>query len=80
MSGATYRIETEYDPHVGMWFSKIRRLTDDMPMDSTFGNTASESQQKAREWVRRETADRDERHTVYVDDFGQDAEAHSVKA
>jgi hypothetical protein len=81
VSGATYRIDTEWDAHVGVWFSRITRLSDDQIMDSVFGNIKSECQQRAREWVMRETRSHDDRTSVYVGDDGQDAEApHSVKA
>ena len=80
MSDATYRIDTEWDGHVAIWFSRITRLSDDQIMDSVFGNTKAQAQQSAREWVMRESRSHDERSTVYVNDEGVDAvPGHSVK-
>ena len=88
MSGATYRITIDYDAvgpdghglSIGPWFATITRLSDDMPMQCVYGPSKSTAENAAREWVANETARREATYTVYVDDFGQDAEAHSVKA
>ena len=82
MSGATYRIEIEHIPgELFPYYGRVLRLSDEigMPAYTKHGDDPELVEEACRGWIAMQNHKQDTR-TVYVDDFGQDAEAHSVKA
>lgn len=76
MPDATHRIELRIDPHNESfpYDAAVYRLSDEMLRTITYGATRDEALGKARTWIARDTAPKDEPGTVYTDDDGDDAE------
>jgi len=81
VSDATYRIEIEHFPgDLFAYMGRVIALSD--PVISTFtkhGDDPDLVEEACRQWIEQQNVKQPTR-IVYVDDFGQNAEAHSVKA
>lgn len=86
MSGATYRIEVEHDPHgpsEAPWFVRLFTLSNDtVPVMTGYYASREEAAMRASTWIMIEKTREETKLVMYADDEGRRAyppDTHSVK-